>query len=382
LLDHRTDVYSLGATLYELLTLRPAFDGVDRQQLLRQITDDEPLAPRKVRGSIPMDLETIALKALEKEPSQRYASASDLAGDLRRYLDSKPIHARRPGMADQIWKWSRRHKALLRAVGTVLVIAVIALCVSNYRISGALKIAQAATESEKAARLAETKAAAAEKLERVKATNAAKAEKEARLKEASERRKAEAVSNFLVDTFRLPRPEKEGRDLKVVDVLDQAVAKLGDDFAGAPQTRAALLVALGRTYARAESLLLEALVIQKNAESGFGFGLTSILGKLCVVYLDTGRFGKAIEAGEAALRADRQTLGLQVQTLETMNSLATAYSKAGRFDRAIELFEKSVRLAEPKVGQYHQTTLFAMANLGVNYGFINRASRAASSRST
>src|SRR2546428_1635814 len=85
-IDHRTDVYSLGATLYELLTLQPAFDGKDRQELLRQVAFDEPSLPRKVRRDIPHELETIVLKAMEKNPAERYATAQELADDLRRWL--------------------------------------------------------------------------------------------------------------------------------------------------------------------------------------------------------------------------------------------------------------------------------------------------------
>ncbi len=82
-LDHRTDIYSLGATLYELLTLRPAIDGQDRQEVLRKIAQDEPTPPRRLNPAIPRELETILLKAMSKEPGSRYATAQELADDLR-----------------------------------------------------------------------------------------------------------------------------------------------------------------------------------------------------------------------------------------------------------------------------------------------------------
>ena len=94
--DHRTDIYSLGVTLYELLTLEPAFKGGDRQELLRQIAFEEPRPPRRLNGAIPRELETIALKAMEKNPLERYATAQELADDLRRFLMHEPIRARRP----------------------------------------------------------------------------------------------------------------------------------------------------------------------------------------------------------------------------------------------------------------------------------------------
>jgi eukaryotic-like serine/threonine-protein kinase len=110
IVDVRTDIYSLGATLYELLTARPAFDGVDRQELLRQITLAEPVLLRKLDTAIPRDLETICLKAMAKEPERRYATAGELADDLGRFLDDRPILARRPGLAERAARWSRRHR--------------------------------------------------------------------------------------------------------------------------------------------------------------------------------------------------------------------------------------------------------------------------------
>ena len=98
--DPRSDVYSLGLTLYEMLLLRPAFESADRLELIRQVTHDEPLPPRKVDPKIPRDLETIVLKAIDKEPSRRYPSADELAADLRRFLEDGPIQApvgRHPG---------------------------------------------------------------------------------------------------------------------------------------------------------------------------------------------------------------------------------------------------------------------------------------------
>src|SRR5262249_42946104 len=118
--DHRTDVYSLGATLYELLTLQPAFDGKDRQELLRQVAFDEPSLPRKLSRAIPHELETIVLKAMEKTPAERYATAQELADDLRHWLSDQPIRARRPTLWQRTQRWARRHKPLVRATAVLL----------------------------------------------------------------------------------------------------------------------------------------------------------------------------------------------------------------------------------------------------------------------
>src|SRR5262249_16270107 len=98
LVDHRTDVYSLGATLYELLTLEPAFTGKDREEILRQIAFEEAPRPRRINKAIPGDLETIVLKALEKHPTERYTTAQEIADDLRRFVEDRPIQARRPSL--------------------------------------------------------------------------------------------------------------------------------------------------------------------------------------------------------------------------------------------------------------------------------------------
>ncbi len=131
LLDHRTDIYSLGVTLYELLTLEPAFRSRDRVELRRRITDEEPRAPRRLDGSVPRELETIVLKAMAKEPSGRYQTAQELADDLRRFLEHKPIRARRPRLVERVAKWSRRHRGFVVSTGLLLVLAFTGMAVAT-----------------------------------------------------------------------------------------------------------------------------------------------------------------------------------------------------------------------------------------------------------
>jgi eukaryotic-like serine/threonine-protein kinase len=112
-IDHRTDVYSLGVTLYELLTLQPAFAGQDRQDVMRQIAFEEPTALRKRNKTIPAELETIVLKAMAKVPEERYATAQELADDLRHWLEDRAIRARRPSVVLRLRRWGRRHRSVV-----------------------------------------------------------------------------------------------------------------------------------------------------------------------------------------------------------------------------------------------------------------------------
>jgi hypothetical protein len=141
--DHRTDIYSLGVTLYELLTLEVAFPGQDREEVLRRIAFEEPLAPWHRNKAIPKELETIVLKTMEKSPEARYATAQELADDLRRFLEDKPIQAKRPTLMQRTAKWARRHKTVVRAAMLLLVVATIGSGVSTFLIMQERDAAQA-----------------------------------------------------------------------------------------------------------------------------------------------------------------------------------------------------------------------------------------------
>jgi hypothetical protein len=107
-IDARSDVYSLGVVLYELLTAERPFQG-NRRMLLLQVLEDEPRPPRQLNDKVPRDLQTICLKAMAKSPARRYQSAAELAADLRRYLRGEAIAARPMGHAERLWRWCRRY---------------------------------------------------------------------------------------------------------------------------------------------------------------------------------------------------------------------------------------------------------------------------------
>lgn len=130
IVDHRTDVYSLGATLYELLTLEPAYVETRRAALLHSVLQHEPVPPRRINRAIPTELETIVLKALEKDPADRYGTAQELADDLRRFLDRRPIAARRPSLAERFRKWCQRNATLVAAAAPLWLVGAVALAVA------------------------------------------------------------------------------------------------------------------------------------------------------------------------------------------------------------------------------------------------------------
>jgi serine/threonine-protein kinase len=198
--DQRSDFYSLGLTLYELATLRPAFPESDRNQLIQAVMHEEPPRLRKLNPAVPRDLETIILKAIAREPSHRYQAAADLAEDLRRFVEDKPIRARQVSQAERFWRWCRRNPAVAGLTATVallLVLASVASTLAALRYSNlaeherqARADAEAATARADAARLAAEQAQNREAEQRARADEAR--QRAERNQQAAERSQAEA----------------------------------------------------------------------------------------------------------------------------------------------------------------------------------------------
>ncbi|MCO6043657.1 serine/threonine protein kinase [Aeoliella sp. ICT_H6.2] len=151
LVDYRTDIHALGTTLYELVALKPAFAGSERADVLRRVIDVPPTPLRQVAASVPADLATIVSKAMEKDPADRYQTASELAADLRAFADERSITARPPSMATKINRWVRRHAALVAAALALLLMATgglgAALAVIDHERTVATKNAQQAEDN-------------------------------------------------------------------------------------------------------------------------------------------------------------------------------------------------------------------------------------------
>jgi len=210
--DGRTDVYALGATLYELLTLRRPFEGGGTAEVLLRIQTEEPIAPRRLAPHVPRDLETICLTALAKDPRRRYAGAREMAEDLRRFLAWQPVRARPLGPLARATRFARSRPAAATAIalaGSIAIGAPIGLAVANARIRGERDRAEAA---------------------------AAEAGRQAALRERA--------AEFLVDLFHTAG----GEGASARDLLTTGARSVQSGFEDQPLARAFMLEALGRGY--------------------------------------------------------------------------------------------------------------------------------------
>jgi tetratricopeptide (TPR) repeat protein len=160
------DTYALGAILYDVLTGRPPFKAGNPIDTIRQVIDQDPVPPRQLEPRVPLDLETICLKCLQKEPASRYATAEDLATDLRRFLDDEPIRARPTPAWERAWKWGKRRPAVvaLLALAAAAVVGILLFIVwHNVTLRGQLEQARA---EERLARRREQEALEARRLGR------------------------------------------------------------------------------------------------------------------------------------------------------------------------------------------------------------------------
>jgi len=129
--DARSDICSLGLTLYELLIFQPAYPGADKPRLIARILQEEPARPRALDPRIPLDLETIVLKATARDPAHRYQSAGELASDLQCFLEDRPIAARQTSAHERLWRWCRRNPAMASLAGATVLLTLLAAVVSS-----------------------------------------------------------------------------------------------------------------------------------------------------------------------------------------------------------------------------------------------------------
>jgi serine/threonine protein kinase len=211
------DVYALGALLYTMLTGRPPLQGASVLDTLNQVRAREPVPPSRLQPQVPRDLETICLKCLHKEPRQRYATALDLAEDVGRFLEGRPIRARPVGVWERGRKWARRRPAV---AGLLLTLAAVVLS----SLAGLAGLWRRADEQRRQA-----------------VDNLGKAQ----AAEAS----ARSAHRFLREALlEVARPEGKGYAVTIREALDQAAPRVGAAFAGQPEAEESVRATLGETY--------------------------------------------------------------------------------------------------------------------------------------
>jgi serine/threonine protein kinase len=352
--DIRSDLYALGLTLYELLTLRSAFDETDRNRLIAQVMHETPSRPRKIDPAIPRDLETIVLKAIAREPAQRYQTPAELVEDLQRFVEDRPIKARRLGLVQLGWRWCRRNPMLAELAAGLFAVLLAGSVVSTWQ---------------------------AVRATRAREAEAARAEGEKKAKETAENRltQIEKGIDLLGSIFHNLNPraeEKEHRSLRVLlgERLDQATRELEGEAIGDPLTVARLQLTLGNSQLglgypeKAIALLTRARATLASRLGPDHPDTLYSMDRLAGGYQDAGKLDLAVPLFEETLKLRTAQLGRAHKlTMASVNNLALAYQLAGKLDRAVPLFEEALRFAEARFRPDDPRRLTCMNNLGIAY---------------
>ncbi|HUG10052.1 MAG TPA: serine/threonine-protein kinase [Opitutaceae bacterium] len=336
--DHATvasDVYSLGALLYECLTGRPPFIGDSAAAIFAQLPNTDPPAPRLLRTDLPRDVETICLKCLEKTPARRYASAAALRDDLSRFLRDEPIEARPVGPAGRAVRWCRRRPATAALAGTTALL-VLALAIGGPLVALRLARANARAEAEAAT--------------------------------------SRAVNDFLQsDLLAQAAPDNQpDRDIKLRTILDRAADTIEGRFADRPLVEASLRVTLADTYKSlgeypsAKTHRERALAIYERELGPRSQQTIETMIGLATDVSYTGKNQEAVELLERAIPLSQEVHGPErAETLDALSNLAGIYRRQSKLARAEEIYLRVLAIHRRKLGPGHEKTLEVMNNLGV-----------------
>jgi serine/threonine protein kinase len=410
-IDTRSDIYSLGVMLYELLTGSAPVDkerlrSVAWDEMLRIIREEDPPKPstrlsdtarlpsiaehrpaemaklsRLVRG----ELDWIVMKALEKDRNRRYATTYELANDIQCYLNGDAVTACPPSAAYRFSKFARRNKIAFvtsTIVATSLVLGLVGTSWQAFRATRAEKVAMAERDLKDAAR-AEAVASAEQ------AQAAAAAERRARKSESIQRKKAEAaikvaraVNDFLQhDLLGLAGAESQlsaglnpNPELKLVTLLERALDRVDERFAGQPHVKFKLQATLSKAfesigrYDEATQLLESVLENVKSSKGSEDPETLRGMNNLAALYTYQSKLDKAEPLMKKTLETRRRLLGNEhPDTLSTMNNLAVLYKKQARYDRAESLYKECLEVERRIFGDDHLETAKTMSNLALLY---------------
>jgi len=415
--DARSDIYSLGATLFELLAHQPAYDS-DDNPWERQNQSLQTLIP-----GISRDLQTIIERALDPDPDRRYQSADALSKDLARFLAGEPIHARRIGWYERTARWCQRNPALA-GMTSLAALLLVALTIGSIATADHFRRqaqhARSLVQSREMAQRARQIGLGREQTVRAEAES---------LKQQSERdaRRAEALTRFLVsEVIRDLRPDRRlGRPISPRSILDHAATRVETTFVDQPATAASIQLSLGESY---DALGLHSQAVEqlkravKNRRDQLGEHHCDTLAatsQLATALTHCGSFTQALElhqqaydglkddcrSGDQAVLMARHNLGMCLlemcrfeealvhyqrvltdrtridgpdhpRTLRTMNNLVLCLKRLGRLEEALPLSQRTLAVRKRTLGETHPDTLSAMHNHAQMLGLMKRQAEA------
>jgi tetratricopeptide (TPR) repeat protein len=366
LVDHRSDIYSLGVTLYELLTLTPAFDGPDRNAILTRVGSSEPTAPRRVERFIPRDLETVVLNTIERDPTRRYQSARELAADLRRFLENKPVVARQATLFERTRRFTDRNRRLMATTALIAITLVAATVFSAWQ----------AVLARDAQKQAEADRDRTEISERKAATEAAI---------------AKSINEFfqndvLLQVTRAPESNDEfasSRNITVREAVFRAAARIDQAFHDQPLVEAAVRTTIGQALNGVEESKLaiphlERAVSLRRLHYGAHHPETfASMDSLARAYHQSGRIPDAVTLRRHIWEYWNAVLGPDdPETLRSLGNLAVAYESSGQLELCRQLQQQMVDGRRSTLGPTHSETLSAQHALAVTLRKLGRVEEA------